>query len=156
MRRTALPAIFFATALVTAFQTRAPAETSEETQADWHVEETRTEHRYELRSGKNRLTIECVTPRFGGGAVLDIVVDGTDPEPRSTTEILVGDDRYLISHDIAGIGVTDCSACEENFLALWAALKRPEVKEVTIKRGQKREYLPARGGAEVLGACPPG
>ncbi|SMC91478.1 hypothetical protein SAMN06297251_11256 [Fulvimarina manganoxydans] len=123
--------------------------------SDWRIEETLTETRYELGTSQTHLIVECVKDRFGGGAVLDIVVDGSDPEPRSRTEIFIDDTRYLVRHDVVGVGVTDCPDCAQDFRALWSALQAPNLDEITLKRGERREYLPAHGG-ETLGRCEPG
>ncbi|MER0236650.1 hypothetical protein [Fulvimarina sp. MAC8] len=120
---------------------------------DWTVEEEATGTTYTLKGDNSRLSVECVSKRFGGGAVISMVVDGRDPIPRSRSNVIIGERIFDVRHDFVGAGVTDCPECSADFEALWSALREPETDEITLKSGEDRRYLSSRGGETALGEC---
>ncbi|EAU39925.1 hypothetical protein FP2506_17654 [Fulvimarina pelagi HTCC2506] len=131
----------------------AAANTEEE--VDWVVEEEATGTTYTLEGDNSRLSVECVSERFGGGAVVSMVVNGFDPVPRSRTNVIIGERIFHVRHDFVGVGVTDCPECATDFEALWSTLREPGTDEITLKSAEERRYLPSRGGEIALGGCVP-
>lgn len=121
---------------------------------DWQVEKIGTGVVYSLTDDDTSLSVTCTGSHHGGGAMVDLVLEGLDPSPFSTTEILIDDRVHEIRHGAAGIGITDCPECAEEFVSLWAALRRSAVKELKVMRGGTSVWLDARGGGQTLGDCP--
>ncbi|UIJ71008.1 hypothetical protein [Aurantimonas sp. HBX-1] len=126
---------------------------SSATAGAWEVETSRYATTYRLSDRDSLLAITCTDPDFGGGATIDLVIDGVDPTPLSKSEVLIGQEVYPLWHGAFGVGITDCEACSADFKALWSALKRADVTEIELKRGERTDFLPAQGGDAVLGQC---
>lgn len=122
--------------------------------SDWLVTETPTETTYRLQDDDSYFAVSCTSPKFGGGATFDVVLEGIDASAHSRTQAFVGSDEYDLRHGTFGVGVTDCERCSAAFEGLWAALRQPDLTWIELKRGQTRVRLPAAGGAAALSDCP--